>query len=929
MYSENKKLLCDEGIQTRTEFRKWARGNHPDKHGNRGTVTRKFQEVSNAVDKLLPEKDSKIDCPEKKTPSNARPTPSNARPHPQQPVRKNLKKADCIRTTENWSKIQRYHRFDKPVFDRTKFISDMDTASPKMVKLLDNIRALDAMDMRKEGRMFKHFIFSDVKKGGYGAKIIASALVANGFHHCFTKSLKVVKPPAHPSDETFGVLSSTSIFDKTFTQKTVRQVLQMYNERPSNVYGENLRFIVLDAGFKEGIDLFDVKYVHIFENQRNNADLVQAIGRATRSCGQKGLEFVPNEGWKLHVYQYYLTHENPNDMVFNDYLRYSGTDLNSMIMGENLEKLAILSAVDYDLNYNINKFEEQAEESNDKNSNALVLANGGSSRLKGCYPSSKCGSRSTKSVPFTIRLLMKVYKKKLPSNFNKMLAKDKRAFFCKELINNPEYCARVNEMYNNPSYKESPLKNDTPPASNASSKKPSVMELALPSDNTDYYDIKDDLEGLEDLPFDEFMRKINRIYKEYKYDPIKIENHCESKPGANSDDRLVTFTNSQQFVTKYFTPDNFTKGMLVWHSVGTGKTCTAISVKSFLYDRMDYAVVWVTRNTLKEDIWKNMYDKICDHVIREKYSKDGGNRETLKKLMSKKFLPPMSYRQFSNMLEGKNELYNKLVSFNGKDDPLKKTLVIIDEAHKLYSKDLLATERPNMPVIENAFKNSNTCKVLLMTGTPVADDPMEFIKLMNLIVKKDPFPVSKERFMDEYMLNNEFTKSGKAKFQNKIKGLVSYLNRRFDPRQFTQPMFHKMPVTKSILSKESLMDCIHESEKKFDECKALLNEPSDANVIIVEKALKDAKERLDKLKEDVKKDKNNVGLKSELENMKALFKQQKKDLTKIKDEYKKQLQAYKNNLSACDKAMKEDVKACKKSFADKEHLFQNVTLEKC
>ena len=61
------------------------------------------------------------------------------------------------------------------------------------------------------------------------------------------------------------------------------------------------------ADLKEGIDLFDVKYVHIFEPSMTIADLKQTIGRATRTCGQKGLEFIPNIGWPLYVYNYYLT----------------------------------------------------------------------------------------------------------------------------------------------------------------------------------------------------------------------------------------------------------------------------------------------------------------------------------------------------------------------------------------------------------------------------------------------------------------------------------------------------------------------------------------------------------------------------------------------------------------------------------------------
>ena len=67
-----------------------------------------------------------------------------------------------------------------------------------------------------------------------------------------------------------------------------------------------MRFIILDSGFKEGIDLFDVKYVHIFEPSLTVADLKQTIGRATRTCGQKGLNFEPNVGWPLFVYNYYI-----------------------------------------------------------------------------------------------------------------------------------------------------------------------------------------------------------------------------------------------------------------------------------------------------------------------------------------------------------------------------------------------------------------------------------------------------------------------------------------------------------------------------------------------------------------------------------------------------------------------------------------------
>ena len=60
-------------------------------------------------------------------------------------------------------------------------------------------------------------------------------------------------------------------------------------------------FIILDSGFKEGIDVFDVKYMHILEPLITKSERTQVIGRGTRYCGQVGLPFNPNEGWPLYI----------------------------------------------------------------------------------------------------------------------------------------------------------------------------------------------------------------------------------------------------------------------------------------------------------------------------------------------------------------------------------------------------------------------------------------------------------------------------------------------------------------------------------------------------------------------------------------------------------------------------------------------------
>jgi len=122
-------------------------------------------------------------------------------------------------------------------------------------------------------------------------------------------------------------------------------------------------------------------------------------------------------------------------------------------------------------------------------------------------------------------------------------------------------------------------------------------------------------------------------------------------------------------------PTSLIKACIAYHSVGSGKSCTAIATASTSFENEGYTIVWVTRHTLKEDVWKNIFDQVCDIVLQEKIK--GGlripkDRTERLKLLSKQWLMPMSYKQFANMLEGRNEFYHKLVERNGTEDPLRK-----------------------------------------------------------------------------------------------------------------------------------------------------------------------------------------------------------------------------------------------------------------
>ena len=314
----------------------------------------------------------------------------------------------CLRKTANWSSLNPKHKFEKPTFDARQVLEDLPKMSPKLKTLLDNIQELDSKDMLEHGKYFKHFIFSEVKQGGYGVKIITSAMIASGYNLAYDRKLKLytdndlIKTKSH----NFMLLCSTDVYSNILSARKKKELLDKYNQRPDNSQGDLVRFVLLDSGFKEGIDLFDVKYVHIFEPQTSKADLKQAIGRATRLCGQKGLDFHPTRGWPLRVYLYDVSIPKEinydSDTLFKLYLKNNGIDLKLMDFVDELERYSIIGAIDYELNKNVHNFELE----DDEYTIPLykLLQEGGQ-----VLCNKKCGIlRKTKHVPVSIPLFLTV-----------------------------------------------------------------------------------------------------------------------------------------------------------------------------------------------------------------------------------------------------------------------------------------------------------------------------------------------------------------------------------------------------------------------------------------------------------------------------------------------------------------------------------------
>jgi len=644
--------------------------------------------------------------------------------------------------------------------------------SAKYATLVDRIQALDAADFIRDKRKYKHFVFTDLRESAYGAKAIGAFLYEAGYEFLMKRN------GFTPGKDGFALLQSLPLFGEPLSLKLRKILLDTFNERPGNLYGEKLRILVIDSRFKEGIDLFDVKYVHIMEPALAASDLTQAVGRATRFCGQRGLRFQPSVGWPLDVYVYntelpgrppfVLRTEQQKISAHDIVLRESGLDMGRFAFLAELTKLAQQTAVDAELTAAFHGTPVQTGGAYDWKGIKPVLK---SSEIHGSKLR-RCSTKKSSLFPFAKEHLVRIAKQ-----MNLPIRKSaSRAAYCALLSENQQY---LNMMYRTMSLSTPLRKTRKTRAKPAPTEADAVEAPAVHTEGD----------------FAAFQARIKKTFGKFTWKKPPIKNGCEAAPK-----RVPDYTPTQEFVRRYLTPSSPFKGLLAYHSVGTGKTCLAIAAASS-FEAAGYTILWVTRKSLLPDVSKNLWDTVCHLGLRKRLQEgqplptdEAGRRKLLPQWMS-----PISYKTFQNATQGRNELGRKLKRMNG-EDPLKKTFLILDEVHKLQDGDLGPLEAADFATIQAAIYRSyamsgpESVRSLLMTATP--GDGL--LPLLNTLIPNPSLrlPTSFQSFQSLYFddEHHKIRAEGVRLYQERAKGLVSYLTRERDPTTFAQPRYKTIDV---------------------------------------------------------------------------------------------------------------------------------------
>ena len=283
----------------------------------------------------------------------------------------------------------------------------------------------------------------------------------------------------------------------------------------------------------------------------------------------------------------------------------------------------------------------------------------------------------------------------------------------------------------------------------------------------------------------DFEKLIFKHYKKisHKYDSlVSSGNRCIFDKKSKK-----TITLAQLFVHQFMNKlvkNNDNRGLLCWHSTGSGKTCLATgAMSSFKSEKDRQNIVYLTSvDAKKANPPENFYNCTKDFFPTFKKHLDKKKTKDNKSIDSLFNKNKIHFHTFATLTH-----HIGLAKPNKKTNPnfLQNSLLIIDEIHQIFK------PLPNQKLEHDALKQfllninderlKNT-KILILTATP-GDNMKDILLLLNMIRKKNS---------PEIILPNLDNQDSINKFSNEIRSLVSYFDASMDYTKF--PKLYQIPI---------------------------------------------------------------------------------------------------------------------------------------
>lgn len=284
-----------------------------------------------------------------------------------------------------------------------------------------------------------------------------------------------------------------------------------------------------------------------------------------------------------------------------------------------------------------------------------------------------------------------------------------------------------------------------------------------------------------------------------QHQPLRgVKNRCkESNAGitsANSASMYDMLSFPQSVVHTVMsgiahTPETPNRGLLVWHSVGSGKTLTATCVVDAFWDTDKNIVFATSVEASNSNPPSNFYKLAAKFLPRFK----GMSVTDIEKSFQKRNVKFFTFATLAHYLLIANPLktVKSAEDIERHRDFLKNAVIIIDEVHNIFK------PLPNQKLENDAirqfltdYQNPRTenLKIVILTATP-GDTPTDVVNLLNMVRSKTAPPIEVPRVNDPFEVDT---------FAKSIRGLISYFDMSKDYSRF--PKVYNTHVIKSPMT---------------------------------------------------------------------------------------------------------------------------------
>lgn len=320
-----------------------------------------------------------------------------------------------------------------------------------------------------------------------------------------------------------------------------------------------------------------------------------------------------------------------------------------------------------------------------------------------------------------------------------------------------------------------------------------------------------------------------KIYQKYEFYKNKIRPRTPKTMAESYDDRdeIFKLSNTQKFLKNYMSASTPYRGVLIFHGVGVGKTCAAISIVEQFKDELmeEGKKIYVIRG---DEIKKQLFDinavrkgkpnvqctgdtylKLVNDPKYEEKCEAGEldwcmALENMVKKTTKRYYEFNGALQWANkvMAEVKKATKNVPIKYRKEReiDKYRKmfsdSVLIVDEAHNIKDKSD-KDQHIVPPILMKAVTYAKNLRLILLSATPMFDSYADLIPILNYLLLNDKRAKIKER--DIFTKDGDFVSGGEQRLIEKTRGYVSYL-RGEDPFDFPLRFSSAINNTKNIIT---------------------------------------------------------------------------------------------------------------------------------